>query len=97
LHFVAALDNNILTLTERLDAMLLGWLERHATPTAPDARATAIITVAAGRIDEVEAFCARWALRVTRLGGGEKWQSIRVDGPRLPVIGFAQITTWFRT
>ncbi|WP_028067459.1 hypothetical protein [Solirubrobacter soli] len=94
---MTALDNNILTLTEQLDAMLLGWLERHATPTAPDEQATAIITVAAGRIDEIEAFCAGWALRVTRIGGGEKWLAIRVEGPKLPVIGFAQITTWFRT
>ncbi|HEY6887458.1 MAG TPA: hypothetical protein VI300_06755 [Solirubrobacter sp.] len=86
----------ILTLAEQLDAMLLGWLERNGQPTNPTATATAILTVVADHIAEVETFCARWNMRVDRLGGGTKWASIRVEGPRLPVIGFAEITTLFR-
>jgi hypothetical protein len=93
---MAALEPDILSLSEQLDAMLLGWLERHAAPVAADARATAVLTVVAAHLDEVEVFCARWRMRVTRLGGGAKWQSVRVDGPRLPVIGFAQITALYR-
>jgi hypothetical protein len=62
----------------------------------PDAKAGTILTVVAVHLPEVEAFCARWDMRVERLGGGTKWQSIRVDGPRLPVLGFAQITSLFR-
>ena len=86
----------ILTLSEQLDAMLLGWLERNAQPVQPGAMGTAILTVVGEHLPEVEAFCERWDMRVERLGGGTKWQSIRVDGPRLPVLGFALITTLYR-
>ena len=92
---MAALPD-ILTLSEQLDAMLLGWLERHAAPVAADATAVAVLTVDAAHVAEIEVFCARWRMRVTRFGGGAKWQAVRVDGPRLPVIGFAQITTIYR-
>jgi hypothetical protein len=92
---VAALPE-ILTLSEQLDAMLLGWLERHARPVAPDATAIAVLTVVADQVAEVERFCAGWAMSVTPLGGGTQWASIRVEGPRLPVIGFAQITAMYR-
>ncbi|MDA0162247.1 hypothetical protein OM076_18385 [Solirubrobacter ginsenosidimutans] len=86
----------ILTLSEQLDAMLLGWLERNAQSVPAEAQAGAILTVVAEHLPEVETFCARWDMRVERLGGGTKWQSIRVDGPRLPVLGFAQITSLYR-
>jgi hypothetical protein len=93
---MAALEPDTLSLSDQLDALLFGWLERHATPVEPDDTASAIVTVSAARIAEVEAFCERWALRVTRLGGGEQWGAIRIDGPRLPVLGFVQITALFR-
>ena len=94
---MAARDpSQILSLSEQLDAMLFGWLERHATPVPADATATAVLTVVGTHLDEVERFCARWQMRMTRLGGGMKWQSVRIEGPRLPVIGFAQITALYR-
>ena len=95
---MAAVDpSEILSLSEQLDALLVGWLERNARPVPPEATATAVVTVLAEHIAQVELFCARWAMHVTRLGGGRRWEAIRVEGPRLPVIGFAQITAWYRS
>ena len=53
---MAALDSQILTLSEQLDAMLLGWLERRAAGVSradADAIATAFATVATAHLDEV--------------------------------------------
>jgi hypothetical protein len=89
-----------LTLSEQLDAMLMGWLERRAdrhTPQRPDTRAAAIITIADHAVAEVERFCARWnmtAERTARAGGD--FAVLRVDGPTLPVQGFTEITGMYR-
>jgi hypothetical protein len=88
-----------LTLSEQLDAMLLGWLERHAerpSSSRPDHRAKAVVTVAAGSIEEVEAFCAKWAMTLTSSPSGECWAVLVVEGPALPIQGFAEITRMYR-
>ena len=89
----------VLTLSEQLDAMLLGWLEHHADrerPGDPSLRARALITVAERHADEVEAFCARWHMTVKRLPEDAGWAQLHVDGPALPIEGFAAITGMYR-
>src|SRR5262245_25636387 len=90
----------VLTLSEQLDAMLLGWLEHHADrerPGDPALRARALITVAERHVEEVETFCARWEMTVRRLPGGEGgWAQLYLDGPALPVEGFSAITGMYR-
>ena len=89
-----------LSLSEQLDAMLMGWLERRAdrhTPERPGTRAAALITIADHAVTEVERFCARWnmtAERTAPAGGG--FAVLRVDGPTLPVQGFTEITGMYR-
>jgi hypothetical protein len=84
-----------LTLSEQLDAMLLGWLERQVDRREPNPglRAKAVITVTETAFGEVERFCARWEMTVERPGRG----SIAVvEGPALPVEGFTEITAMYR-
>ena len=85
-----------LTLSEQLDAMLLGWLERHADrrrPGRPELRARAVMTIAESAMPEIARFCASWDMTVHRQEPG----SIAVvEGPALPVQGFAEITAMYR-
>ena len=76
--------------------MLLGWLNGTRPRSRPTPRPSPSSPSTPLHVAEIEVFCARWRMRVTRFGGGAKWQAVRVDGPRLPVIGFAQITTMYR-
>ena len=89
-----------LPLSQQLDAMLLGWLERHADrcgPSRPGRRAKAIVTVAANSIAEVEAFCAQWGLTLKPSPlSGARWTVLLVEGPALPVRGFTQISSMYR-
>ncbi len=89
-----------LTLSEQLDAMLLGWLERHAdhhTPGPADRRAAAFVTVAERCVAEVERFCAGWGMTAERTSlGNDRRAVLRVDGLLLPVTGFAEITDMYR-
>jgi hypothetical protein len=89
-----------LTLSEQLDAMLLGWLEHHADRERagrPGLRARALITVAERHLAEIEAFCARWDMIAGRLPADEPgWARLYVDGPVLPVEGFSAITGMYR-
>jgi hypothetical protein len=84
-----------LTLSEQLDAMLLGWLERQADRRDPNpgVRAKAVITVAEGALDQIEHFCARWDMTVERPGRGS---IVVIEGPALPVEGFTEITAMYR-
>jgi hypothetical protein len=89
-----------LTLSEQLDAMLLGWLERRARTTEPPvaaATARALISVADRHVSEVEAFCARWDLGVQptpRNRGG--WTMLAIGGRLLPVEGLTEIAALLR-
>ncbi len=89
-----------LTLCEQLDAMLLGWLERHAdrrTAGRADTRGAAVVTVAKGAVAEIERFCALWDMTAEHTAPPEgRWAVLRVDGPVLPVMGFAAITDMYR-
>jgi hypothetical protein len=89
-----------LTLSEQLDAMLLGWLERHADHQEPgpaDRRAAAFVTVAERCVPEVERFCAGWDMTAERTSlSNERRAVLRVDGLLLPVTGFAAITDMYR-
>jgi hypothetical protein len=84
-----------LTLSQQLDAMLLGWLERQADrrEPVPGVRAKAVITVAEDALAETERFCAGWDMTVERPGRGS---IVVVEGPALPVEGFTEITAMFR-
>jgi len=90
-----------LTLFEQLDAMLLGWLEGYADrngPGPPDARAAAVVTVADAAVAEIKRFCASWDMHAERIGPGDgRWAVLRVDGPLLPLKGFAAITEMYRS
>jgi hypothetical protein len=85
-----------LTLSEQLDAMLLGWLERNAEVRGPgrlDLRATAVVTIADSAMPEVEKFCAGWAITVERPARGT---IAVIEGPQLVVQGFTEITAMYR-
>jgi hypothetical protein len=84
-----------LTLSEQLDAMLLGWLERQAElrEPSPGLRAKAVITVAESAQPEIERFCARWDMSVERPARGT---IVVIEGPALPVEGFTEITAMYR-
>ncbi len=85
-----------LSLSEQLDAMLLGWLERVADrrhPVRPDLRATAVLTIADSALPEVRRFCAKWAMTVERPARG---RITVVAGPARVVEGFAAISSLFR-
>jgi hypothetical protein len=85
-----------LTLSEQLDAMLLGWLERIADrrrPARPGLRATAVLTIADSALPEVRTFCANWAMTVERPARG---RITVIEGPARVVEGFAAISALFR-
>ena len=85
-----------LTLSEQLDAMLLGWLERHADGHEPgrlDRRAKAVVSIAESALPEVERFCAQWAMTVRWSARGSV---AVVEGPSLAVEGFTAITAMYR-
>jgi hypothetical protein len=89
-----------LTLSEQLDAMLAGWMDRHAPErelARPDDVAASVITVAERDVAEVEAFCARWDMAVRRTAGNlGRWILVVVEGPALSVRGFTEITAMYR-
>jgi hypothetical protein len=92
-----ASDISPLTLFEQLDAMLLGWLERHATAEGRvDRVAKGVVTVLDSQVEEVERFCASWELAVKRLGAPAPWVVLVVTGRELPVRGFTEITALIR-
>ncbi len=91
---------DVLTLSEQLDAMLLGWLEHRADRGAaqqPGLRARALVTIAERHVPELERFCERWAMTVQRgVSDDPAWVVLYVDGPVLPVEGFGAITGMYR-
>jgi hypothetical protein len=85
-----------LTLSEQLDAMLLGWLERRAdrrAPGDPRLRATAVLTIADNAMAEVRRFCGHWGMTVERPARGTV---AVIKGPALAVEGFTEITAMYR-
>jgi len=94
-----ASDNLIpLSLSEQLDAMLSGWLDRHAPDydREQDGVAGGVVTVADRQVAEVEAFCTSWGLRARRTRGDGRWAVLIVEGPAAPVRGFIEITAMYR-
>ena len=93
----ASADNaSPLTLAEQLDAMLLGWLERHADRPDPghaELRTTAVLAIAESAMADVARFCARWGMTVERPARGNV---AVVEGPARVVEGFAAITAMYR-
>jgi hypothetical protein len=89
-----------LTLSEQLNAMLSGWLDRHAPngePGRANDLAAGVITVAERDVAEVEAFCARWNMSVRRTPGiVSRWMVLIVEGRALHVRGFTEITAMYR-
>ena len=84
----------VLTRSEQLDAMLLGWLERTAggrPPAEPGLRGTAVLSIARAALDEVERFNAKWDMTVERRGA-----AVVIEGPALAVEGSAAITAIYR-
>jgi hypothetical protein len=92
--------HEVLTLSEQLDAMLLGWLEHRADRDAaqqPGLRARALVTIAERHVAELERFCERWLMSVERgVSDDPAWAVLFVDGPALPVEGFGAITGMYR-
>jgi hypothetical protein len=85
------------TTTDRLDTMLTGWLEGHASSRGPgraDAVASAILTVRNDHVGEVEELCRRWNMRVKRAEPcpGTPWTVVTVEGRALPVRGLAKVS-----
>jgi hypothetical protein len=96
----ASESSSPLSVSDRLDAMLLGRLERRAArrePPRADLQATAVISVADSVVPELEAFCSKWAMTIARFhrGNGD-WTVLEVQGPILPVQGFAEIAATYR-
>jgi hypothetical protein len=89
-----------LTLSEQLNAMLLGWLDRHAPDGdlgSAEQIAAGVITVAESDVAQVEAFCANWDMTVRRSArGAGHWAVLVVQGRPLPVRGFTEITAMYR-
>jgi hypothetical protein len=89
-----------LTLADQLNAMLLGWLDRHAPDGdlgGSDQVAAGVITVAEPHVPEVEAFCAAWDMTVQRSPRADgRWAILVVQGRPLPVRGFVEITSMYR-
>jgi hypothetical protein len=84
------------TLTDRLDTMLTGWLEGHASTKGAgraDATASAIITVRNDDVGQVDALCVRWGMRMKRVDAclGTPWTVLTVEGRALPVRGLAKV------
>jgi hypothetical protein len=88
------------TLSEHLDEMLLGWLERHAEKRGAgraDLRATALMTVADEHVTEVERLCAKWDLSVSRRPHRRPaWTILNVSGAALPVLGLTEVAAMYR-
>jgi hypothetical protein len=83
-----------LTLSEQLDAMLLGWLEHTAdrrSPGRPDLHATAVITIAASAVPELQIFCERWDATLEMRGS-----VALVSGPARVVDGLVAIIGMYR-
>jgi hypothetical protein len=89
-----------LTLSEQLDAMLLGWLERRAArqePARPGLRSSALVIVADAVLPELERFCASWQMTLRRSPRADGASSVvHVDGPALPVQGLFEIAAMYR-
>ena len=89
-----------LTLSEQLNAMLCGWLDRHVADGDlgdPDRPAAGVITVANAHVPEVQAFCAEWDMTVTaRASRDARHAVLVVQGRQLPVRGFTEITSMYR-
>jgi hypothetical protein len=84
------------TLTDRLDAMLAGWLERHASTRGAgraDATATAIVTVRDDHVGHIESLCARWGMRIKRVDDcpGTPWTVLTIVGRAQPVRGLSRV------
>jgi hypothetical protein len=80
-----------LSLSEQLDAMLHGWLERAAAlraPVRPGLRATSPIAVSDRDLAEVMRACAGWDMTVRRPARGS---IALVEGPARVVEGLAAI------
>lgn len=88
-----------LSLADELDAMLMGWLEHEADDPSDEAvdAATAVITVEASMVAELEDVCARWALSV-RPGAKAtgRWSVLCVTGRPLPVVGLTEVIALLR-
>ena len=86
-----------LTLSEQLNAMLLGWLDRHdpdGEQRGSDEIARAVVTVGASELPEIEAFCARWELTVRHTARHSgRWAVVVVEGSPQLVRGFTEITS----
>jgi hypothetical protein len=83
-----------LTLSEQLDAMLLGWLEHTADrrgPAPAGLRATAVMTIAAGALPEIQRLCERWHMPVLTQGA-----VVLVSGPARVVDGLVAVTGLYR-
>jgi hypothetical protein len=89
-----------LTLSEQLDAMLLGWLERRAAreeAERPGLRSRALVIVADAVMPELERFCASWQMTLRRSPRADGASSVvHVDGPALPVQGLCEIAAMYR-
>jgi hypothetical protein len=89
-----------LTLSEQLDAMLCGWLDRHAPDGDlgdPDRPAAGVVTVANAHVAEVQAFCAEWDMTVTASASRDaRYAVLVVQGRQLPVLGLTEITSMYR-
>jgi hypothetical protein len=84
------------TLTDRLDTLLTGWLEGHASTRSAgraDATASAIIAIRTDTVGQVGALCERWAMRIKRIDPcpGTPWTVVTVEGRALPVRGLAKV------
>jgi len=89
-----------LTVSDQLNAMLSGWLDRHAPDGDlgdPDQPAAGVVTVAHAHVPEVQAFCAEWDMTVTRGASRDGGHAVLVvQGRQLPVRGFIEITSMDR-
>src|SRR4051794_34427088 len=81
-------------LAGHLDTQLTAWLEQRAAtraPERPELTATALVTVNARFVADVERFAAGWGMRVRVASADAAAAIVVVDGRRLPVVGFAEI------
>jgi hypothetical protein len=89
-----------LTLSEQLNAMLSGWLDRHAPDGDlgdADQTAAGIVTVANAHVPEVQAFCAQWDMTVSPSASRDGRHAVLiVQGRPLAVRGFVEITSMYR-
>jgi hypothetical protein len=90
-----------LTLSEQLNAMLAGWLDRNAPDGdygRDDQIAAGVITVAQTDVPELEVFCANWDMTVRRSAGVDgRWTVLVVEGRTMLVRGFTEITGMYRS